>query len=305
MMKIGSTPIVLAVITLLAAGFSGLAGATQIISASPGQAITYQGNGAPDSQVTMEVTASISLGVGGDGRYYKDMRGVEIPGGSRFSITASPVDTFSVSGGMHGIGMTIGSVSNHVGSASMGNVPGGTYNIVVTGIANGSGPVSVTVHAYQTKSTGSDGSFTASISTSGLPPAIYSVRQDGVEVATVYLGVDAPVTPTPIPVPTATPTPTPPPNGTITPTSTFVPPPTPAISVSSTPTPKPGGFLGIQLPSLNIFGPPQAQPASTNVSETPQAGGHSSLINTVLIVLIAIVTGLIIGYVVVFVLWKK
>jgi len=152
----------------------------------------------------MEVTATISLGVDNN-RYYKELNGVQIPGGSSFSITASPVSTFSVQGHLGLIGMTIGSVSGNTGSASMGNLPGGTYNIVVTGISNGSS-VSMTVHAYQTKSVGPDGIFTASISTAGLPDAVYSVKQDGKEVAKVYLGVQAPATPTPTAPPAPTPT---------------------------------------------------------------------------------------------------
>lgn len=289
--------LVAAAVILAIAQFSGMANSqdVQIISASPGQTITYQGHGSPNSQVTIEVSANISANVSNN-HYISKMNGVNIPGGSRFSITARPVDTLTVSGSPSwagGLGYSLqGSVSNGVGSASMGNVPGGAYNILVSGIANSSGPVSITVHAYQSQSVGGDGTFMASISTSGLPSAVYSVKQDGTEVAKVYLGVQAPATPTPTAAPTATPTATATPNGTTAQTSgTSV---TPTTNASITPT----SNIPVS-PTPGIWISPTAQPGEAS------AGGNNSLLIMIAIMIGAVIAGLVIGYIVVFVILKK
>jgi hypothetical protein len=207
---------ILAVCALIIATLPSAAFAqdVQIISGSPGDTLSLSGTGAPNSQVSLEVSASIGVGttLSGDKYYYKStMSGLHIPGGNSLSITVSPVDTLTVSGSFPGvpIGMSMdGSVSNHVGTFSR-SVPAGTYNIVVSGIANGSpSSVSMTVRASQPQSVGSDGKFTASISTSGLPSTVYTVTQDGNTVAMVYLGVQAPATPTPTQVPSPSPVPT-------------------------------------------------------------------------------------------------
>jgi hypothetical protein len=323
-MKKNSKPILVSVIVMVAiiliiARFSGTAGSqgVQIISASPGQTITYQGHGSPGSTVNLEVSATVSTGVSNN-HYVMSMKGVNIPSGSRFSLSASPVSTLAVSGSFSGTGLGSslqGTVKNNVGSISMSNLPGSSYDIVVSGIANGSNTVSITVHAYQSQNVGSDGTFTASIGTSGFPAAVYSVKQNGAEVAKIYLGVQAPATPTP----TATPTPSPtaPPNGTITPTPIITPSPTAVIVISVTPTPQPSGgsFLGIQLPSLNLFGSsPSATAQPTGIingsgtsesTDLPGSGGGSgSLVNTILIMLIAVVVGVLIGYIIVFRIFK-
>jgi len=296
------TALTLAAIFLILAQFSGiaLADGVQIISAPPGKTIAYQGHGSPNSQVTIEVTASISVGVGGDHRYYKSMNGVNIPGGSSFSITAIPVTTFSVSGGMFGIGMTIGSVSGDTGSASMSHVPGGTYNIVVTGISNGSS-VSMTVHAYQTQSVDGDGAYTASLSTSGLPAAVYSVKQNGQEVARVYLGVQVPAVPTPIVAPTVTPAA----NATTNTTTSAS-----ALTGNSTTNSTTNVLTNATTNStINQTANVSASPSTAiGISPTAQPGnngGQSSLRTTIELLAGAIVAGLLVGYVIVFVIMKK
>jgi len=298
-MKYSCRPILLTVLTLaiifvILAEFTGIACAdgVKIISASPGQTVSYKGQGSANSQVTLEVSASISSVVGSDHRYKEEMKGVNIPGGSSFSIIASPVSTFSVSGGMHGIGMTIGSVSGNVGSASMSNVPGGTYDIVVTGISNGSS-VSMTVHASQPQSIGGDGTFTASISTSGLPPAVYSVKQNGQEVAKVYLGVPAPATPTPTaaPTPTVSPTAAPPVGsaGNMTMNTTSV---TPTENMITNQT-----VNASASPTSTIWISPTAQPGDNSAGD--------SLWTTIELLAGAIIAGLLVGYIVVFWILKK
>ena len=222
------------------------------------------------------------------------MSKVSVPGGSRFSITAFPVDTLAISGSPTWAGILSysiqGNVKNRVGSASMSNIPEGTYNIDVYGVSNGSKSITMTVIATQSIRVGSDGTFTVSISTAGLPATVYTVKQNGAEVAKIYLGVQPPaMTPTPQPSPTATPTPQP--NSTITPTpqpnSTITPTPQPSITspapLSASPSPTPGqGFtlFGIKLPDISILGSisttitPTPQPASP--TPTPLASGTPS-----------------------------
>lgn len=202
----------MAAVCLPALSIVAMADGVQIIAASPGSTISYTGTGSPNSDVTMEVSGGYSVGTsnGPDGKktYKSQLNGIHIPGGQNyFRVDVEPVDTLSVTGSLFGIGHTMqGSVTNHHGSYSMSNVPSGTYNIVVSGIANGSaGSVGIGVKASQKVHCDSEGKFTASINSGGLPSGVYSVKQNGKEVAKVYLGVAAPATPTP----TVTPTPLP------------------------------------------------------------------------------------------------
>jgi hypothetical protein len=286
--------IVMAAVILVMAQFSAVAYSqgVQIISASPGQTITYQGHGGAGSQVTLEVSATISTGVDNN-HYVSRMNGVNIPGGSRFSITARPVDSLTVSGSPNwagGLSYSLqGSVNNHVGSASMNDVPGGTYNILVSGIANGSGSVSITVYAYQSQGVGGDGNFTASISTAGLPPAVYSVKQDGTEVAKVYLGVEAPATPTPTAAPTTAPT--------------SNPASTPGVTTTAGPstiTPVPNSSNTATPGATETVAPPVI-----SVTSTPPSPGNNPLLMTLALMIGAVVAGLVLGYIIVFVILKK
>lgn len=208
--------VILITSVLLLSGFSSgvYAQSAKVISGSPGDTLSYTGMATPNSQVYLEVSASIGVGTyqSGDKYYYKSsMNNLNVPGGNSMSITVSPVDTLSVSGAFSSAPMISDTMSgsvntdSHVGTFSKG-VPPAHYNIVVFGIANGS-PSSVTmsVKASQPQTVGSDGTYTASISTSGLPSAVYTVKQNGMVVAMVYLGVTAPATPTPVPTPTPAP----------------------------------------------------------------------------------------------------
>lgn len=195
----------------------------EIIAASPGDTITYNGHASPNSDVRIEISASISIGASKSGSNYTynlKLNGIKTPSGMSIGITVHPVDTLNVKVSLAGIVVTSQSypVNNKAGSASNNNFASGKYNVELYGIANGSGPVKLDVSASQTKSVAGDGAYTYSLSTSGLPASVYSIRQNGVQIAQVYLGVTAPATPTPeptpTPVPTATPTPTPAPNST-------------------------------------------------------------------------------------------
>ena len=299
LMTVISTLLVCSVILTLFP-FAVSADSVKIISASPGDTVSYSGTGTANAQVRLEISAAIGIGTyqsGGKTLYKTSLNGLHVPNGNSMGITVSPVDTLTVSGSFTGVplGMSMdGSVSNRVGSFSK-SVPGGTYNIVVSGIANGSpSSVSMTVSASQPQTIGSDGTYTASISTSGLPSTVYTVKQGSTTVAMVYLGVQAPSTPTP----TATPTPTPSPtavtgtNGTQVTTSPW------SASLGNS-TQKPTGTATVNTPT------PQASPGanvSTATAGTPSASAtqpaSSIFSNAYIEAIIAILFGTTLGVVV-------
>lgn len=184
--------------------FSNFALGVDVLTGSPGDTITYHGQGTPGATVSLEVAASNSVSVSGDS-YSDSLNGINIPAGeNRLSLTVSPVETMNVTGKPSwrtGDGVNqAGSVSGNTGTYTFNNAPSGSYDVGVSGIpASGASSVSITVTVSQPVSVGSDGSYNASIDTSGLPAGTYSVKQDGQEVAKVYLGVTPPVTATPVP----------------------------------------------------------------------------------------------------------
>ncbi len=202
------------------------------------------------------------------------------------SITASPVDTLTVSGSFSGVpvGMSMdGSVSNHVGSFSK-SVPAGTYNIVVTGIANGSpSSVSMTVSASQPQNVGSDGKYTASISTSGLPSTVYTVTQGSTVVAMVYLGVAAPATP----APSATPTPTPSPSANATQVTS-------PGTLSGNDTNMTGNMTNGTAPTVSAIDVANGSPSSATTSGN--SGGMSPWIMAILAISCGTIIGVVAAY---------
>lgn len=209
---------------LLISGFSNGAYAqnVKVISGSPGDTLSYSGNVTPNSQVLLDVSASIGVGTSlyGDGKshYEQKLNGLNVPGGNSMTISVSPVDSLTISGAFSSAPMIVDSIPcsvvNHVGRYSR-SVPSARYDIDVTGIANGSpGSVTMSVDAQQTQSVGSNGKYTASISTSGLPATVYTLKENGAVVAMIYLGVAAPATATPAATPTPTSTQTPSANAT-------------------------------------------------------------------------------------------
>ncbi len=77
----------------------------KIISASPGDTVSLPGTGNPNSQIKLEVSATINVGTTQSGstyRYKSTMNGLHIPDGNSMSITVSPVDTLTVSGSIMG-----------------------------------------------------------------------------------------------------------------------------------------------------------------------------------------------------------
>jgi len=242
--------------------FLNIAMGVVILSGSPGDTITYHGQGSPGSTVNLEVTASTSVSVNGD-NYSDGLTGLNIPSGeNRLSLTVSPVETMNVSGNPAWLaGDTVtrpGSVSGNRGTYNITNAPAGSYDVRISGRpAAGATSVSVTVSVSQPVSVGSDGTYTASIDTSGLPAGVYTVNQDGQHVADAYLGVTPPVTATPNP-PTATPQ------------------PTPAVTVGPTANPAPNNESTIG-PVETVMPTPGGQPTTASLS--PTAATNTSIDN--------------------------
>jgi hypothetical protein len=80
---------------------------------------------------------------------------------------------------------------NGIGLLSVSNVPTGTYNVIVYGTARGS-KVDLTASAGCAIQVDGSGNYPGRVNTGGLPAGEYKVKQDGREIAHVYLGMPAP-----------------------------------------------------------------------------------------------------------------
>jgi hypothetical protein len=90
-----------------------------------------------------------------------------------------------------GVGGSVSGSSGHFASPT--SIPSGTYSVKVYGdAANGASSVTMTVSVSATVHTDSTGKYSATLSSSGLPNGIYTVKQSGTRVADVYLGVPLP-----------------------------------------------------------------------------------------------------------------
>jgi hypothetical protein len=202
--SIASIALFLIVISAIAI-FSGSAHeqSVQILSYSPGNAITYTGHGTPGSTVTLQVSSSITVPVSG-GTYQLQFSDLNIPACS-VTISAHPVKTISFGskqwvevpliGGGYTPEITKGPLtpSGTTGSYTY-NAGGGKYCVRVFGeAAAGVGSVVADVSVSQQVSVNGNGAYTQTINTAGLPAGVYYLRQDGTTVAEIYLGVSAPM----------------------------------------------------------------------------------------------------------------
>lgn len=164
-----------------------------IISAGTGDVVHFDGKGTPNSRVMIEVTSTVSISAGANGRYAVGINNVQIPDGeNRFSVSAYPVTTMTVAGNSQGSkGISAVEAVDVVGgrgSLSVSNVPADKYNIMVYGTAK-DGEVSLDVTASCAVSVDKKGRYSANVNTRGMPAGVYTVKQDGVVIAVVYLGV--------------------------------------------------------------------------------------------------------------------
>lgn len=251
---------------LMLPAFSLISNAQQIETIVPQNGYaTFTGQVGPNAPVTLKCSINKETGV--NNRYYSyGINGVFIPGGSTLSVTASPVETLKVSGGMFGLSIVKdGSVSGNTGTFSMGGIPEGTYDVTVYGISNGS-KVSLYFEATYKATADSTGHYTMTVRTSGLPSGVYKVTANGVHVANAYLGVAPPATPTPTPTPAPTAT-----NGPFTPSVTPVPDQgngTASNIVTATPGPTAPAITPTPEPTVTPSEEPRLNPVETQTEST-------------------------------------
>jgi hypothetical protein len=75
---------------------------------------------------------------------------------------------------------------NGVGSLSKSNIPAGTYNVMVYGTTKDS-TVDVSASSGCVVHVDGSGNYYESVSTQGMPPGLYKVKQDNKEIAHIYL----------------------------------------------------------------------------------------------------------------------
>jgi hypothetical protein len=165
------------------------------IVAAPGDTIRFTGNGSPNSNVDVRVTTTTTIEVS-DNRYGISLRDVNIPHSTNaFSITAYPVQSMTVAGeslSSKGVSAVKGiDVQDGRGSLAVNDVPADRYNIMAYGDAAGP-TVNVEASASCVLPVDNQGVYGGSVGTAGMPAGVYHVRQDGVLVAIVYLGVPVP-----------------------------------------------------------------------------------------------------------------
>ena len=131
-----------------------------------------------------------------------------------FILEGYNVKTLNVTGYVFGVGYPTNTVADMSGSQGLSFNPsnmnplakaalqlaGGRCDISVEGWSKDDGnPVLLKVIASRTIHTNADGSYTATVDMSGLPANEYSISQNDVLVAKVYIGMPTP-SPTPVPL---------------------------------------------------------------------------------------------------------
>jgi hypothetical protein len=177
------------------AAYAFTPGDVKTIVAVPGDAVRFTGNGSPNSNVDVRVTTTTTIEVS-DNRYGISLHDVNIPGPSNaFSITAYPVRSMTVAGeslSSKGVSAVKGiDVQGGHGALMVNDVPAGQYDIMAYGDADGP-TVNVEASASCVLPVDDQGVYGGSVGTAGMPVGVYYIRQDGVLVAIVYLGVPVP-----------------------------------------------------------------------------------------------------------------
>ncbi len=212
-------PIILVIIVslfMLVPAYSGAKQDIQILSGSPGDAITFHGTGTPNSDVKLTVTTTVAIDPANSGHgkrsYSIELNNIAINSGSNsFSIAVDPVETATITATAYSLGGLSLSrnlkVSGSHASISQSNIPAGQYKVVLSGTTNAD-KVHLDITASSSVHAGSDGKYSYSVNTQGMPAGKYTIQQGGNDVGVVYLGVPAPPQPTPKPTPKPTCTPT-------------------------------------------------------------------------------------------------
>ncbi len=201
-----------------------------------GDEITMKGTGTPNELLYPSVTFEKVVSVA-NGKYDYRLYSIKIPpGANNFGVTAKNVKNLNVRVKML-LWWTISrDAANGVAVVSQGNVPSGTYDIIIDGDpADGASSVPLTITASSKINADALGNFEYKYSSSGVPPGSFTLSIGGimrtmtlsekpVSTASSNANHDSSVSPIDTPIPAITPT--------ITPTMTSV-----IISENRTPLP--------------------------------------------------------------------
>ena len=167
-----------------------------------GDVISIRISANPNEELDVEISFTKSLAVS-DGRYELRLEDVVIPSTpNSFRVEAVGVVNLHISVKFFGLWVTksVGAVEG-VASLSQGNVPKGTYDVVIRGEAEeGVSEVELRVKAAATITTDSNGLYEFRYDTSCIPPGRFTVKIDGYR-RTLTLGERGSTVSPPISVP--------------------------------------------------------------------------------------------------------
>ncbi|OPY25325.1 MAG: hypothetical protein A4E28_03187 [Methanocella sp. PtaU1.Bin125] len=161
---------------------------TAILTPNDSGDIIYNGTGTHDVPLYLTISATVPFPDN-----YIVFNGVHVQKSNHFSITVSPVESFSVSVEILDIfGQKVwfpldSTMNGNTGSFARGDITPGTYNIKIDAPHTASS-VSVTLTSKYVPD--EDGNYIAVFNTAGIPDGVYSIKQDGVEVAKAYVGLE-------------------------------------------------------------------------------------------------------------------
>jgi len=157
----------------------------------------------PEEELTVSISLEMVLQVS-KGEYEYELSDVEIPSTpNTFTIKAVDVENLSVSVKMplNNLGYiwvtkTV-DAEDGVATVSQGNVPEGTYDVVIFGFAvEGASKVNIEVTASASIMTDENGLYTYSYNTSNIPPGEFTIKIGEItKVVTLYKTRPAPSTP--------------------------------------------------------------------------------------------------------------
>jgi hypothetical protein len=160
---------------------------TAILTPDGSGNIRYDGSGIPNTRVNLSVSATINASEFGDSIEFYE---VDVQPTNYFTIEVSPVSAFSVSGKISWTPLWI-----NMGGLLDGNTGSFAYSVAVTephyDIKIEAQPTSPSVSVIITSMylTDDDGDYSAVFNVNNVPDGVYSIKQDGVEVAKAYVGL--------------------------------------------------------------------------------------------------------------------
>ena len=183
-MKLAVWILVIALISL-----TSIASAFEVSPANPGpgEEIVIEGTSAPNEEVRLLSSFQMDLPVSG-GKYEYETRVLIPQKPNRFTVTARNVKDINV-----GVKMVIWitkrfEASGGVATVSQSDVPPGKYNLKMFGEASsGAEVVPVKVEAETAVKADSEGKYSLTIDTTGIPAGDYNIKGDG-DTKTIRIG---------------------------------------------------------------------------------------------------------------------